>query len=333
MGYVSKPAFIITIDTEGDNLWARRREVKTENAKFLPRFQEFCESFGLKVTYLTDYEMAVDPTYVKFAREALGRGFTEVGMHLHAWHSPPFEAVLSAEDHHNHPFLIEFSDDQMAAKISAMTELLNTTFEVPITSHRAGRWAFDARYAAMLAQHGYLADCSVTPFTSWSSHKGDPTRAGGTDYRFAPSEPYFMDPNDVLRPGRGPLLQIPMTVMPRRGATQRLCPGPLLANKWGQRVMDRVLPNQWLRPSSRRPGDMLEVTRRCLAEGRSYAMLMTHSSELMPGGSPYFPTEEAVEKNYERLGELFAFVAENFEAMTVTEFARDFIAAQEAAAA
>jgi hypothetical protein len=29
---MNKPAFIITIDTEGDNLWQNHRVIKTENA-------------------------------------------------------------------------------------------------------------------------------------------------------------------------------------------------------------------------------------------------------------------------------------------------------------
>jgi hypothetical protein len=35
-----KPYFLITIDTEGDNLWANPKEVSTKNASYLFRFQE-----------------------------------------------------------------------------------------------------------------------------------------------------------------------------------------------------------------------------------------------------------------------------------------------------
>lgn len=38
-----KPAFLITIDTEGDNIWARRLPITTRNAEYLPRFQKLCE--------------------------------------------------------------------------------------------------------------------------------------------------------------------------------------------------------------------------------------------------------------------------------------------------
>lgn len=37
--------FIITVDTEGDNLWEYKKgtPIGTENAKYLPRFQSLCE--------------------------------------------------------------------------------------------------------------------------------------------------------------------------------------------------------------------------------------------------------------------------------------------------
>ena len=52
---MKKPAFIITIDTEGDNLWQNHRVIKTENARYLARFQTLCERFGFKPVWLTNY--------------------------------------------------------------------------------------------------------------------------------------------------------------------------------------------------------------------------------------------------------------------------------------
>ena len=39
-------AFLITIDTEGDNLWACPREITTYNSHYLPRFQQLCERYA-----------------------------------------------------------------------------------------------------------------------------------------------------------------------------------------------------------------------------------------------------------------------------------------------
>ena len=51
--------FIITIDTEGDNLWEWKfgDAITTENVKYLPRFQNLCNDFGFKPVWLTNYEI------------------------------------------------------------------------------------------------------------------------------------------------------------------------------------------------------------------------------------------------------------------------------------
>src|SRR4051812_8506605 len=72
-------SFLITIDTEGDNAWARPRRNTTRNSQFLPRFQSLCERFGFKPTYLTNYEMARCPAFQEFARDVLRRSAGEVG--------------------------------------------------------------------------------------------------------------------------------------------------------------------------------------------------------------------------------------------------------------
>lgn len=76
---MDKPAFIITIDTEGDNLWQNRREIKTENARYLARFQSLCERFGFKPVWLTNYEMATDPAFVEFAKDVIAGGKGRLG--------------------------------------------------------------------------------------------------------------------------------------------------------------------------------------------------------------------------------------------------------------
>src|SRR5262249_41044111 len=83
------PPFLTTIDPEGDDLWGRPRRVTTQNASYLERFQLLCEEQGLKPTWLTNHEMVSSPVYRTFAEDVLARGTGEIGMHLHAWDSPP----------------------------------------------------------------------------------------------------------------------------------------------------------------------------------------------------------------------------------------------------
>src|SRR3954462_13843490 len=123
----TRPAFVVTIDTEGDNQWARGAVIETRNARFLPRFQTLCEKYGVRPTWLTNWEMANDPDYQAFAKDVLARGTGEIGMHLHAWNSPP-EIPLTEDDYRHHPYLIEYSQDLIREKVKVMTETLETVF-------------------------------------------------------------------------------------------------------------------------------------------------------------------------------------------------------------
>lgn len=318
--------FIITIDTEGDDLWSAPREIGTRNAQFLPRFQALCERYRCKPVYLTNYEMALDPAYVEFARDAAARGACEVGMHLHAWNSPPIDP-LTHDDYACQPFLVEYPLESMREKIKLMTHLLEDRFDQPMVSHRAGRWAFDGRYAALLVQEGYRVDCSVTPGVDWRSSQGAPLGNGGTDYRRFPDHPYFLDPSDISTPADGgPLLEVPMTVRtsPLYAKVPLAYRIPLL-----RRAANYLAPQQaWLCPAQsclrgslqRQLDVMIEVARAKRAEDATHMEFMLHSSELMPGGSPTFRTESDIERLYVALEALFEELSGWCRGMTLKEF-------------
>lgn len=320
-----RPAFLITIDTEGDNLWLRPREITTWNARFLPRFQSLSERYGLQPVYLANYEMAVCPDFQAFARDALARGAAEIGMHLHAWNSPPI-LPLTGDDFAHQPFLIEYPESAIRQKVAFLTDLLESTFGVKMKSHRAGRWSFNALYARVLVEHGYRVDCSVTPLVSWKQHLGDPRQSGGTDFSAFPALPYRMDPGDIRKPGASGLLEVPMTIL-------SLEPGPVAALQ--RRLPARSLPSRalrrffppavWLRPNGANRGELLRVLSRALDQRRPCVEFMLHSSEFMPGGSPTFPSEREIERLYEDLEALFESAAARFRGATLSAFAESLV--------
>lgn len=316
-----RPAFLITIDTEGDNLWSRPLDVTTENARFLPRFQQLCESWGLKPTYLVDYDMARSGAFIEFAADAEQRGCAEIGMHLHPWNTPPYDS-LTSDDLHYQPYLIEYPSSAIRDKVALMTDLLQTTFGVEMRSHRAGRWAFNEQYAQVLIDQGYSVDCSVTPHVSWASQLGDPAGNGGVDYRGFPGAAYFVDTADISRPGRSSLLEIPMSIRPCRSSivmqTRRLCGEEALLS----RALDRFVPRYtWFRPKRDNLSGMLDVLRWVKHQRGDYVEFMLHSSEFMPGGSPTFVTENDVERLYEDLNVLFeAATSGGFVGATLSEY-------------
>jgi hypothetical protein len=318
-----KPAFIITIDTEGDNLWARRDTITTENAKFLFRFQALSEKYGLKPTYLTNWEMANSDVFQELARDAIRRGAGEVGMHLHAWNSPPL-VPLTENDNRHHPYLIEYPEQQIREKVKCLTRTLEDIFQVKMRSHRAGRWAFNETYAQILGENGYHVDCSVTPGVSWRSHPGAPGGNGGTDYTHYPSTAYYMDLHQIRQSGRSALLQVPVTIIPARRFRYLKKYDRLIEKVAGERVKNRLLRNMWLRPDGKNGNDMLRILSIALAEKRDYVEFMLHSSELMPGGSPTFPSDKSIEGLYRDLEILFQLASRYFKGATLSEYYDQF---------
>lgn len=315
---MEKPAFLITLDTEGDNLWRNRSgKVTTHNVRFLPRFQALCEKYAFKPTWLTNYEMASDPAYVEFGRDLLARGQGEIGMHLHAWYSPP-EYALTDDEWRYQPYLIEYPENVLRDKVAFMTDLLENAFQRKMTSHRAGRWAFNEVYARALIDQGYLVDCSVTPRVSWRNAQGAPQGQGGTDYSHFPDRAYFLDEQDISRPGDSPLLELPMSIQYRYGTFTNQ-----LKKVWnGIRGRQRGPSVNWLRPVGGNLAQMKQVAEQTLAQGNDYVEFMLHSSEFMPDGSPTFKTEADIERLYDDLEGLFSWLATRTQGMTLTEFAQ-----------
>ncbi|OON38429.1 deacetylase [Izhakiella australiensis] len=314
---MEKPAFLITLDTEGDNLWRNRHgNVTTHNTRFLPRFQALCEKYHFKPTWLTNYEMASDPAYVEFGRDLLVRQQGEIGMHLHAWHSPP-EHQLTENDWRHQPYLIEYPEPVLRAKVAFMTELLENNFGVKMRSHRAGRWAFNAAYARALLEHNYWVDCSVTPRVDWRNSPGAPQGQGGTDYRHFPDRAYYIDLNDIARPAQAGLLELPMSVQYRYGALTTQ-----LKQAWNKlRGKKRGPSVNWLRPSGGNLAQMKRVVEQTLAQGNDYVEFMLHSSEFMPDGSPTFKNDADIERLYDDLEQLFSWLQPRTQGMTLSEYA------------
>jgi hypothetical protein len=65
---------------------------------------------------------------------------------------------------------------------------------------------------------------------------------------------------------------------------------------------------------------MIETVLWAKKTAQSYAQFMLHSSELMPKGSPTFPTEASIEALYEDLEVLFEAISPQCVGLTLQEF-------------
>ena len=292
------------MDTEGDDLWhwSPGKQITTENTSYIPRFQELCEKYGFKPVYLTNYEMAMDDRWVTYSKQKALEGKCEIGMHLHAWNTPP-EYPLENRFGGN-PYVTEYPAEIMDQKIETMMTLLQQRYELPVLSHRSGRWATNAVYFDALARHGVRVDCSVTPELDLSKIPGC-SKNCGNDYRKASKRVYKIHPD---------ILEVPMT-------TRRIrhCKNGSLKHR-----VKTLLKGEkaWLRPICHSVAPMKELTEKVIREGNEeYLEFMIHSSELMPGGSTYFKDEESVEKLYGVMQQYFDYVSDlGYIGQTLQEF-------------
>ncbi len=155
-----------------------------------------------------------------------------------------------------------------------------------------------------------MVDSSVTPYVSWAGNPGRPGWGGGPDFRR--HTPY---PFRVAGSGAPGLVELPVTILPTYAATRRCRvvrehweARPSRAVRRALRVWRRPQP-LWLRPRPEYGADDLAALLREAERRRlPFAVFMVHSSELMPGGSPYRPTQESVDVLLRLLDGLFALV-------------------------
>ena len=307
--------FIITVDTEADNQWAEEKKLATENLKFLPRFQSLCEKYGFIPTYLLSYEITQDREGAKMLAEWQNQGKAEIGSHLHPWVMPNYIGQGKA-------FPCELSDIELENQIKTLTTAIEEKIGRRPTSYRAGRWGFDERQAKILKNLGYLADCSVTPKIDWRKTVGLAGGKGGQDFRLNLVEPYYF---------LGGLLEVPMTILftgliknEKNGFVNLFLD---LLDSFFKKVLNKIFFQQkWLRVfSGSERKDWINIYKSAELNKLPCLEFMIHSSELMPGGSPYSEDEKSVEFIYSQLEEMFKFLKQkNIKGVTLSQFANNY---------
>lgn len=304
-----KKNFIITVDTEGDNQWNiyNGQDITTENANFIPRFQEMCEGFGFKPVYLVNYEMANNDFLMDYLKKKQKEGVCEIGTHLHSWNSPP-EHELERKFEGN-PYITEYPEQIVYEKIDFMTKLIESKVGIRPVVHRAGRWASSDCMFDILSELGYIADCSVVSGCNMLNYPGK-TVSYGFDYRTYPNEAYLVKDN---------LIEIPMTVK----HIQHTLAGKSIKNRAKNLIVGK---DRWLRPAISTVKEMkLNIDER-VENGSDYAEFMIHSTELMPGGSPYFKNSRDVEREYKDMRTIFTYAVQcGFEGIAMRDYAKKFL--------
>lgn len=295
-------SIIITVDTEGDNLWNWHpgTPITTRNSHYVDRFQLLCDEYGFKPVYLVNYEMLENLEFISRLRQWEAEGRCEIGLHIHAWNNPPIRPL--ATRYNGQDYLIEYPEETMRKKFDTIYSLYVQRVGHDPLSHRAGRWAMDDRYFKILSDYNIKVDCSYTPGINWESSIG--VTKGGSDYSGVPECSHFV----------GDVLEVPMTVRQGRAWGK----GSFMHNVKSLLVKHPIM----LRPSGHSSIELQVVLDQVTRDtGCDYAEFMIHSSELMPGGSPYFRDADSVEVLYRRLDKLFNNVLTlGFKGATLKEY-------------
>ncbi len=268
--------FIITVDTEADNQWKLDATIRLENLRAVPAFQSLCERYSYIPTYFITYEVAISDMAVELLRTGMLEEKLEVGTHLHPWTTPPY--FNEQEEKTTKHFPCELDDEYLAKKFSTLHDLIAKRFGRAPTSFRAGRWGVDDRVLQLLATHGYIVDCSVTPFVDW----GRTVRGGHSR-----TLPNFMHAPYLPSRSHTGVVEIPMTILPK---------GPVWMSRLGGLIGRGALGVRWCRIFPETTLEELQsLYYRARSLGLPYLEFMVHSSELAVGLSPMSKTPAMVE--------------------------------------
>lgn len=308
---------IVSVDTEEDNWERARRDITVANIRQLPRLDRLFERLGVRATYFTTYQVAIDREAAGIVRGLRATGRVEVGAHLHPWNTPPLDEAFEPRN----SMLLNLPQSLQLAKLRRLTEALTEAIGERPAAFRAGRWGLGPSTVRALIACGYLIDSSVTPFQTWEATAGGPSHVG------APLHAYRLDGRGDARvpAAAGPLLEIPVSSAYSRRPWQL----------WGR--VHRVMAHRWMRPfrlaaiaagfGLLRPvalspetdtlADMLALSRLLIDAGVHHLHLYFHSPSLVPGLSPFTATAGAVDRLYATI----ARYIEGLSAVTPLAFA------------
>jgi hypothetical protein len=309
----SQPAFIITVDTEPDNQWVNETFDKTENARYIPRFQELCEKYDFAPVYLTEYNIAKDRFFIDYINKKLSENKCEVGMHLHPWSTPPF-VRLTSNDFKNKPYVTEYPREIIEKKVESLINLLRSNFNAEISSHRAGRWAINTEYLKILKKHGITIDCSIVPY-----HKMPPSskesQSGIVDYSDCKKlDLYEIDNDNFKKSGKSGIFEVPLTAFDLYPFLRPI------VSKINAKISNAYFHPIKLRPEQGNAKELLKIVAIALKKKLPFIQFMIHSSELMPHCSLAFPDEESIERLYKDIEKLFSCISLHFKGTTLKQY-------------
>ena len=279
-------AVIVSLDVEEEGLFSGsypREGAGLSNIARLAKLDWLPRDFGLPLTLLCDYPVLAHGPSRERIDGLVSRVGGEIGAHLHPWNTPPFPDMPWPEPVSTAVMPL----DVFRAKLVTLQRAVAEWTGAPAASFRMGRWNLFKRAMAVLPEVGFLVDSSVAPLRHVP---------GGPDHFLAPADPYWLRPAGA---GGAKLLEAPTTQVPLVPGSARAA--HTLASRLPRRVGDALLGGFMktltlgVNPVWMPEATMRLAVRTHVRRGGRAVTLFWHSSELLPGASPHFPDNAAVE--------------------------------------
>jgi hypothetical protein len=302
---MTHPVLVMTtVDTEEEWDWNGpfpMNGAAVSNIAHLGRFQEVCERHGMAATYFTNHAVMSDARASAVIRSLASRPRTEIGMHIHPWNTPPLRTakVVAPRD----TFLHNDPAEMIAAKLETAYAAFVSAGLHP-TSFRGGRYSSGGEIHAFLRNHGFVAECSVVPYTSWSDD-------GAPDFRHRDLMPVRLPP---ASDGGQALWEIPLSMGYSRppfalwASVFRTIEQTALRHLRLIGIAERLglVRRVWLNFEIADPYDWTPFILLLQKMGVPCITLTVHSSSLVAGPGPYTRNANDERRIYEQIETVFA---------------------------
>lgn len=299
---------VISIDVEEEGLFSgkySRTPPGVRNVSHLDALNFVYDEFGFPLTLLTSYQVAQDDAASNILMRLRDERGAEIGAHLHHWNTPPIED-LGPEPIRSDDMPLEL----LRGKMGTLFEALEQRFGKPATSFRMGRWDFGKQIEALLPEFGVLVDASHAPLRY--------VRRGPDRFLTPSYDPYLLPPvGDLPR-----VTEVPLTMLPVFAPSARFTHA--LAKLMPTGIKESILANYsaiaaaGIQPVWYPSPSMRWAARLHRMRGGNVLIMFLHSSELMPGHSPNFPNQEAVDRLIEKIRHFLSWLTQSGPIQGVT---------------
>jgi hypothetical protein len=270
--------FLVFVDTEEEFDWRApfsRDNRSVTHIAALPRMHRRFADAGVGLTYMVDHPVASARQAAEVIRGLLEDGRSTVGTQLHPWVNPPFDEEVNGPNSFAGNLPVELE----AAKLTALTEAIETGFGFRPIAYRAGRYGIGPATFDLLARLGYRIDTSMRSAYDYSSEQGP-------DFNAIPNAAFRV----------GPILEIPFTTVftgkrRRHGVGLYKALGRLPKGR-GVAARLNLLSRVALTPEDMPLKDAIQAVKVAAGEGLPLLNFSFHSPSVEPGHAPYVRTAE-----------------------------------------